>query len=94
MSIKSTSYITRENAINRILFIADLIVNRQYKTLEENSGEHDINIADEVEASHNMAQKYIEDDLEEYTDEMLEDIIDTCFYRNSMFDNYFIGEER
>ena len=93
MSIKSTSYITKERAIERIQFIANLLIENEYREIEENVSESDFSVQDFVMDVDNrmLAASHLKD-IEKYTDSMIEDIIDEPFYRFSMFDNYFIGE--
>lgn len=88
MGIQSTRDITREQAIDRILEIVDLIKIKNYRKLEEISYETDLNLQEFVE-------NWIPIDslnIHSWTNKMLEDYIDNPFFRYSLFDNYLIKE--
>lgn len=90
MSIQSTVDITREAAIYRITKIAELIKDRNFLEIEQNSLEHDCDIREFV----NKYQNEDFSNLEKWTDRMLEDIMDKPYFRHSIFDNYLvIGSE-
>jgi hypothetical protein len=91
MGAESTSYISRENAIERIVTIAELIVNKKYQNLELNSSEEENDIVEAVAIRIENAQEYLNQNLQRYTDKMIEDIIDSSYYRHSMYNNYFIA---
>jgi len=92
MGIQSTKYITREDAINRIAYIASLLITKNYEELKSSSfedGDGCYSLSDFVE---NWEPSDVEN-LENWTDEMLEDYMDNPFFRYSMFDNYLIDGE-
>jgi hypothetical protein len=87
MSIQSTLEITRETAIKRIIEIQELIVCEEYRTLENITNEPDYDLEDFVKNYEDMINV---NGLKNYTNKMLENIIDSAFFRYSMFDNYSI----
>jgi|WetSurMetagenome_2_1015567.scaffolds.fasta_scaffold212212_2 hypothetical protein len=89
MGIKSTQYITRENAVRRIRKVSNLIKEKDYKELESVSFDPDYDISYFVNTGEPLDTSHIE----KWTDGMLEDQLDNPFYRFSMFDNYCIKEE-
>lgn len=89
MGIQSTTYITREVAMERIKEVDYLIFKKKYRALEECASEHDYNLKDYVDT---YSIDYTDVDLFDWTDRMLEDKMDEPYYRYSMFDNYLIKE--
>ena len=88
MSIQSTKYVTREFAIQRIVKMLGYIYARSYRKIEAETTEN------------YRLSKYVDDfatidvtAIEEYTNTMLEDILDKPFIRESMFDNYRVVDE-
>jgi len=96
MGIKSTSYIDRQSAIERISKMLELIKIKHYREIEENTFEDSSSSIEnilndkEVEISNT---KILNMNLKYCTNQQLEDILDKPFYRFSMFENYFIKEE-
>lgn len=90
MSIKSTQYVSRDQAIKRIIFIDTLATGKRYRTLGSETFDAEYDLKKFVDVY--VPQSYTEDTLEEWTDKMLEDKLDQPFFRSSMFDNYWIGE--
>jgi hypothetical protein len=89
MGIKSTVYIKRKEAIDRITEVTLLIFTKNYRKLEQTSFEPHENIQEFVDN-----WKIINvDNLEKWTDSMLGDYMDNPFFRRSMFDNYLIRDE-
>ena len=89
MGIQSTSYITREHAIDRITYMADMFIRRDYRKIQAESFDPDIDMWGFVDD-----WEFIDvENLENWTDEMLGDYMDRPFFRHSMFDNYLIREE-
>jgi hypothetical protein len=86
MSIQSTKIITREKALARIKEILVIKILRDYKKLEDTSFDPDYSILNFMDTSlpHDVIN------LNNFTDDMLENIMDEPFYRFSMFDNYII----
>lgn len=97
MSIKTTLEISRYEAIDRIIFISNLFINKKYKDLENNIHE-DIPFFNCINSIKNTLNDYdifnsIElkkDDLEDYPNSFLEGLLDNCCFRYSYFDNYII----
>ena len=90
MSIKSTQHVSREAAIARIAHITALALNKNYIAIEQCSFEHDHEVSEFVNefiVSPNF------DVIHNWTNKMIEEILDTPFYRFSMFENYFIDVE-
>ena len=87
MSIQTTRWITRENAMNRISFIYKLVQDENYGALVDSSHEDGIDFF-----SHKFEELDISN-MERWPDSMLEDVMDKMFYRYSLFDNYFIGTD-
>lgn len=87
MSIKSTRKISREDAIYRIGEVADAVRDKDYRWLESISSEHEYDVETFVD-SHTPPG-----DVSKWTNKMLENLMDTQFYRYSMFDNYFVVDE-
>lgn len=84
MGIKSTRTISRESAISRIIYINGLMSAKLYKQLEESTSEDDYTITPSLVDGRVMNLCNIDD----WTDQMVEDKIDEPFFRFSMFDNY------
>lgn len=93
MSIKSTKYVTREWAIERILLVAYHAKHYQYLELQMITSETENNLPLFVD-HYILGTQYTEELLSRWTDEMLGDLLDTPFYRESIFDNYLIREEQ
>jgi len=92
MGIKSTQEISRENAIDRIKKIYDLAQESNYKSIQENTNEdNEQSIQDFVLKYRNTGLIDIEN-IDKFTNEMLEEIMDKPFFRYSMFDNYFVDK--
>ncbi len=104
MGIESTAYITREEAIDRIREIANLISSARLgyrvmrvdvgeeeicREIEEDSGEYDYDVQEFVDDWEPIDTS----GLENWTDEMLGDYMDKPFFRYSMFSNYLIEKE-
>lgn len=87
MSIKSTSDISRNQAIERIRFIYALAVDRNYRAIAAFSFEPNYRVSDFVETIDEIVDI---DNLDSFTNKMLEGIVDTPFFRKSMFDNYIV----
>lgn len=91
MGIKSTRDISREIAIERILEMDALIEDRNYREIENNSGEHDYNLPEYINDVKPL--NINKETLEKWTDTMIEDKMDEPYYRYSMFDNYLIKQD-
>ena len=86
VSIQTTKYITRQSAIDRIRKISRMIVEMRYLDIESCSLEY------EEEADEVAHVKGVEN-IEQWTNGMLEDQMGLPFYRESIFDNYLIENE-
>lgn len=86
MGIQSTQDITRDQAIYRIVQVSNLIKTKNYIELEQTSFEPDINLQEFVDNWDGKDTTYINN----WTDKMIEDIMDEPFFRYSMFENYLI----
>jgi len=93
MSIKSTLYINRDEAIERIKKIATLIVDKDYKGLEEAGYEADWTPDEFIEKYGNEEALDALQNIDKWTDKMIETLIDDPYYRYSLFDNYYIKSE-
>ena len=95
MGIQSTMDITREDAIERIIKVEYLAFHKKCKDLEDNTFEPDYSVDSFIDKFHQRLSLgvLVETDLTQYTDSMLEKVMDKPFYRYSMFDNYMIVEE-
>ena len=89
MSIKSTKYVTRAWAMDRIKCIDRLASNKRYRDLEHETRESDASdgLYDFVESYEPMIDV---ENLEQWTDEMLGAKLDQPFFRESIFDNYIV----
>lgn len=104
MGIKSTQYISRQDAIERISEQVNYLVKGHYYNLQQRSSEDNpLNgsmikyLEDEILKTSNVIISDLStlkslDYLNHLTDKMLEDIIDLPFIRYSMFENYIINE--
>ena len=88
MGVQSTAYITREHAIDRITYMAEMFIRRDYRRIQAESFDPDFGIQEFVDNWEPIDV----DNLENWTDGMLEDYMDRPFFRHSMFDNYLIRE--
>jgi hypothetical protein len=97
MSIKSTQDITRQNAINRIIEISSLAKDRNFYKLEKITNESGGHGFSNFIHEHNWYNSFYDysdmDTLNKFTNATLEDIMDSPFYRFSMFENYIILKE-
>lgn len=85
MGIQSTRDISRQDAIDRIEKIINLVKNKNYREIENVSNETDYNVQSFVD------KVIIDDNIDNWTNKMLEDVIDCPFFRYSMFDNYNVN---
>lgn len=84
MSIQSTNDVSRKWAIYRIRCIARLVDLRDYKGIEQESFEPDYDVQAFVDEKTNV----VIDNLDNWTNRMLERVIDQPFFRQSLFVNY------
>jgi hypothetical protein len=90
MSIKSTKNISREDALTRINVILKFIKGKNYRALEDAGFETDISPAEFMDLYSEEISSI--DNPYNYTNGMLEDIMDMPYFRWSLFDNYFVNE--
>lgn len=88
MSVQSTRNISRVIAIARIKDIHGMIQKKYYRTIEALSFEPNEDIVEFVKDNLNMDISSIE----QWTNSMLEEVLDRPFFRWSMFNNYTIKE--
>lgn len=86
MGIQSTQYLTREEAIDRITEIANLIKTKNYRLLDQKTFETNFNLQEFVDNWEPIDLTNINN----WTDRMLEDYIDKPFFRHSLFENYVV----
>lgn len=87
MGIKSTKFVSRQFAITRIKIIEHLIKDKNYFGLDKITNECDFSVSSFIDT-----YEPIDGDIEMWTDEMLGNKLDEPFFRESIFDNYLIGE--
>ena len=92
MGIKSTSDISRDTAIRRILKMDALIIDKNYREIESEAFEGDSDLTALVNGAEPLSVD--EEALEKWTDTMLGDQMDYPLYRFSMFDNYLVNDEQ
>ena len=90
MGIESTMNISKERAFERIIKIYQIIANKEYRILEEESNEEYL-VEDYID-------KFVLNDIDivnihKFTNRQLENIIDIPFFRFSMFENYDVIDE-
>ena len=83
MGIQSTQVISRDDAIQRIAEIQRLVAAQDYQGIEQLSFEPDGDVAEFVKSA-------VIQTTERWSDKMLENLMDTPFFRKSMFDNYTV----
>ena len=86
MGIQSTRQLTREDAIVRLTEINDMLIMGNYKGIVESSEEYN---EDDLQ---NMIPVNL-DNVEGWTNKMLENQLGNKFWRFSTFDNYWIVTE-
>ena len=87
MGIESTVDITRESAISRIKKISSLFNEKNYLAISEQGFEPDyIDMQRFVDAFKGVDVE----NINQWTDRMLESRMDCPFFRYSMFENYLI----
>lgn len=83
MSIKSTMRISRKDAINRIVEIQELVANNNFQAVESITYETECDIKE----FFNSGALF---DISKWTNTMLGNLLDTPFFRFSMFENYMV----
>ena len=99
MSIKSTTTITRQTAVNRIKKIIALIRARDYKAIDNATSELDrdeCDLVDFVEQENDVlfCKPHQYKRIQNWSDGMLEYQMDKPYYRLSIFSNYIIGDDQ
>lgn len=93
MGIKSTYRIKREDAIDRIERVVEIIKKSDFKELELRCNEDDCDIGDFILTFHDGRENLDKfNTLDKWTNKMIEEQIDLPFFRRSMFENYFIED--
>jgi hypothetical protein len=93
MSIQTTKSVTREFATGRIKLIADLANNMNFLGLEGVTYESDCDIVDFVkEPREDLLSELYMNNIDKWTNRMLETVLNKPFIRETMFDNYNVGE--
>ena len=87
MGIKSTQYVSRKWAIDRITRIQQLAASKDYN-----------GIIDESYEDRTTPKVFVDtfpgiEDVSKWTNDMLGDLLDEPFYRRSYFDNYLVNDE-
>lgn len=88
MGIKSTSYITRQAAIDRIVSMSALIKDKDYLGIESATSEEGYGMSFKEVVDNSILPDI--SNIENWTNRMLEDCMDWPLFRYSMFDNYLI----
>ena len=89
MSIQSTKTVTREWAIWRIRHVMEQKKDSNYRVIENITYEPYGNIREFVASPVPDIE-----DIEKWTNGMLEELIDEPFFRESLFDNYDVVDAR
>lgn len=84
MSIQTTVTLNRTVAINRIIRMEFLIQSKDYVNIQQKTFEPDESINELINNHKNLDLPNIEN----WTNEILEEILDKPFYRQSLFENY------
>ena len=100
MGIRSTQYISRQDAIERISEQVKYLIKGHYYNLQQRSSEDTpldglilVYLEDEILSLPNTrVLSEALTNINHLTDKMLEDIMDLPFIRYSMFENYIINE--
>lgn len=88
MGIQSTTRISREIAIDRIKEIDKHARENDYRIIEQMTTEDDYDVASFV---NNYSNPNL-DNIEKWTSKMIEDLLESAFFRWSMFDNYIVED--
>ena len=97
MGIQSTMHISRKKAIDRIIFISNLVYNKKYRDLEDSILEDlplnecilDVKTT-LIDFNLSSVNNLTEDTLNDYSNSMLQGILDRRCFRHSYFDNYIV----
>tara|TARA_R110000851_G_scaffold187318_1_gene337153 strand:- start:53067 stop:53348 length:282 start_codon:yes stop_codon:yes gene_type:complete len=90
MGIESTKEISINSAIDRITEIAELVLEKDYRSIEASTYENDYNL--EYFVNNDISPPLGDNILLKWTNIMLENQLDKPFYRRSMFENYNVVE--
>lgn len=91
MGYQSTESITRDSAISRIQKIAKIINQKDYLALEENSNEENPDVDTFISIlPRNHLNRYLQEDLNKWTNKMLQEAYDQPYFRMSHFYNYTV----
>lgn len=90
MGILSTQDIPREKAIHRIKKIYNLVQEKDYQAIEKITNESDYSLQDFVNTG--LDDNDIEN-IEKFTNQMIENIMDEPFFRYAFNHNYYVYTE-
>ncbi len=92
MSVKTTIEIQRYKALNRIKVIRYLIEEKNYRKIEEITNESEENLEDFVNYFYDeiLCEGKDDNNYDYFTNSMLEDLLNTPFFRLSEFENYTV----
>ncbi len=88
MGIQSTVDYQRSGAIERVSETFELILDRDYRKLDERAYELDYSVYRFVDAHIVEVSALSSQDLNKWTNDMLERWMDKPFFRQSPFENY------
>jgi len=86
MSLYSTHTVTRKHAINRIKSIQHAVLNRDHQNLDKSCFEADYTV-------YSFVNEHILPDISDidtWTNDTIQELLNQPFYRETMFDNYII----
>ena len=86
MGFKSTLFVSRDQAIDRIRFIQKLVEQSDFANLEHATYE-------EEEDLKSFVQYATMEDVSKWSNTMLEELLDKPFFRNAKFYNYIVVDE-
>lgn len=87
MSIQTTIHIPRAQALARITEVSNYLDEKNYRAIGENAFET-YRLDDFFEM-----ESFGDENLDNWTNEMLENVMDRPYYRYSLFENYYVIED-
>lgn len=90
MGIQTTQYVSRQFCIDRIYKIKALVLDQNWKGIEEITQENSRLDFEVVFSLQDLFTRGVPD-YSKYSDAMLEDLMDHPYIRESYFDNYIIN---
>ena len=94
MGIQSTVTITRDVAIKRIREIIELVKAMNYREIENITFEDSYSVSEFVFRIREDFLIQNTDQVDMWTNKMLESVMDMPFFRRSMFNNYWVVDEQ